>query len=157
LDGWAKITKKEITGASVIGDKITEQSLIRIENHMQLQDRTALEEAVEAGRCTLTPPDPQLKGAWYPGGFNPCTYRVKNRFQNVPFKCNVHRYVEDPELSAEQMAAFMEQMGMHDSSIPDATEGRVGTFHVILQSKHQMKTLRMVHVINLTPGSACQL
>jgi hypothetical protein len=24
----------------------------------------------------LTPPDPQLKGAWYPGGFNPCTYKV---------------------------------------------------------------------------------
>jgi hypothetical protein len=23
------------------------------------------------GRCALTPPDPQLKGAWYPGGFNP--------------------------------------------------------------------------------------
>jgi hypothetical protein len=22
----------------------------------------------------LTPPDPQLKGAWYPGGFNPCTH-----------------------------------------------------------------------------------
>jgi hypothetical protein len=38
------------------------------------------------GLCTLTPPDPQLKGAWYPGGFNPCTYQVKNRFQNVPFK-----------------------------------------------------------------------
>jgi hypothetical protein len=34
----------------------------------------------------LTPPDPQLKGAWYPGGFNPGTYQVKNRFQNVPFK-----------------------------------------------------------------------
>jgi hypothetical protein len=25
----------------------------------------------EAGRCTLSPPDPQLKGAWYPGGFQP--------------------------------------------------------------------------------------
>jgi hypothetical protein len=23
------------------------------------------------GRCTLTPPDPQLKDARYPGGFNP--------------------------------------------------------------------------------------
>ena len=28
------------------------------------------------GRCKLTPPDPQLKGAWYPGGFNPCTDQV---------------------------------------------------------------------------------
>jgi hypothetical protein len=27
--------------------------------------------AAEVGRCTLTPPDPQLKGAWYLGGFNP--------------------------------------------------------------------------------------
>jgi hypothetical protein len=40
----------------------------------------------EAGRCTLTPPDPYPKGAWYPGGFNPCTCQVKNRFRNVPFK-----------------------------------------------------------------------
>ena len=35
---------------------------------------------IVVGRCTLTFPDPQLKGAWYPGGFNPCTYRI------VPFK-----------------------------------------------------------------------
>jgi hypothetical protein len=43
-------------------------------------------------RCTtLTPPDPQLKGAWNPGsfnGFNPYNYHVINRFQNVRFKCN---------------------------------------------------------------------
>jgi hypothetical protein len=39
------------------------------------------------GRCTLTPPDPTLKGAW----FQPSTYEVKTRFQNVPFKCNLHR------------------------------------------------------------------
>jgi hypothetical protein len=29
----------------------------------------------------LTPPHPQLKGAWYPGGFNPCTHQVKPRFR----------------------------------------------------------------------------
>jgi hypothetical protein len=40
----------------------------------------------------LTPPDPQLKGAWCPGGFNPCTYQVKKRFQNLPFKFDLHRY-----------------------------------------------------------------
>jgi hypothetical protein len=40
----------------------------------------------------LTPPDPQLKGAWCPGGFNPCVYHVENRFQNVPFKCSLYRY-----------------------------------------------------------------
>jgi hypothetical protein len=50
----------------------------------------------EAGLYTpLTPPDPQLKGAWYPGGFNPCTYHVKTRFQSVPFRfINVRRYGE---------------------------------------------------------------
>jgi hypothetical protein len=47
-------------------------------------------------RCTLTPPDPQLKGAWYPGCFNPCTYRVKNWFPNVPFKyTTLHRYTAE--------------------------------------------------------------
>jgi hypothetical protein len=47
--------------------------------------------------CALSPPDPQLKGAWYPGGFNPCPDRVKTRFQDVPFKTqrNVRRYCED--------------------------------------------------------------
>jgi hypothetical protein len=34
----------------------------------------------------LNPVDPQLKGAWHPGGFNPCTYQVKTRFQSFPFK-----------------------------------------------------------------------
>jgi hypothetical protein len=37
----------------------------------------------EVGQCALTPPDPQLKGAWYPGGFKPCTYQVKTQFQNL--------------------------------------------------------------------------
>jgi hypothetical protein len=49
----------------------------------------------KVGRRTLTPPDPQLKGAWYPGGFNPCIYQVKNRFQNVPLKFNLHRCIEE--------------------------------------------------------------
>jgi hypothetical protein len=40
----------------------------------------------EAGRRTLTPPDAYLKGAWYPGGFNPCTYQVKTRFHKVCFR-----------------------------------------------------------------------
>jgi hypothetical protein len=41
-------------------------------------------ENVRWGRCTtLTPPDPWLKGAWYPGGFKPRTYQVKTRFQNA--------------------------------------------------------------------------
>jgi hypothetical protein len=40
----------------------------------------------------LTPPGPYLKGAWYPGGFNPYTYQVKTWFQNLPFEFNLHRY-----------------------------------------------------------------
>jgi hypothetical protein len=40
----------------------------------------------------LTPPDPQLKGAWYPGGFNPCAYQVKYRVQIFAFKwVNLYR------------------------------------------------------------------
>jgi hypothetical protein len=46
-----------------------------------------------AGRCALTPPDPQLKGARYPGGFNPCTYHLeKTGFKILPFKFTLHRY-----------------------------------------------------------------
>jgi hypothetical protein len=40
------------------------------------------------GRCTLTPPDPYLKGAW----FQTLHLSSEKRFQNVAFKCNVHRY-----------------------------------------------------------------
>jgi superfamily II DNA/RNA helicase len=60
--------------------------------HMVLDEADRMLDMV--GRFpTLTPPDPQLKGAWYPGGFNPCTYQVKTRFQNEPFKwVNLHRY-----------------------------------------------------------------
>jgi hypothetical protein len=43
---------------------------------------------------TLTPPDPQLKGARYPGGFNPCAYHVQIRYKIVPFKCNLRRCSE---------------------------------------------------------------
>jgi hypothetical protein len=45
------------------------------------------------GLYRLTPPDPQLKGAWYPGGFNPCTCQTKTWFQAFAFKCNVYRYI----------------------------------------------------------------
>jgi hypothetical protein len=40
----------------------------------------------------LTPPDQQLKGAWYPGGFNPCTYQAKTRFQALLSNSNLYRY-----------------------------------------------------------------
>ena len=43
---------------------------------------------------------------------------------------------------------------MEPSSDPVNTPmGRVGTFHVILQSKQQLMTASMVHITNLTPGS----
>jgi hypothetical protein len=57
----------------------------------------------------LTPPDPQLKGAWYPGGFNPCTYQVKTRCQNVPFKRNLRRYIMGVLL---QVNAVLEKIGL---------------------------------------------
>jgi hypothetical protein len=37
-------------------------------------------------RRTLTPPDPQPKGACYPGGFKPSPLTIQSWFQNVPFK-----------------------------------------------------------------------
>jgi hypothetical protein len=37
-----------------------------------------------AGLYTLTPPNPQLKGAW----FQPFAYQVRNWFQSLPFKFN---------------------------------------------------------------------
>ena len=40
----------------------------------------------------MTPPDPYTYVAERPPGFNPCTYQVTNRFQNVRFKRNLHRY-----------------------------------------------------------------
>ena len=41
----------------------------------------------------MTPPDPSLKGAWYPGGFNPCTYQVNNPVSKFAFQVhNLHRY-----------------------------------------------------------------
>jgi hypothetical protein len=66
----------------------------------------------KAGRCTLTVPDPQLKGAWYPGSFNPCTYQVKNRFQNVPFKCNAHRYNKGQEGMSGPASNLLASMGV---------------------------------------------
>jgi hypothetical protein len=52
--------------------------------------------AVGPPRCTLTPPDPQQKGAWYPGGFNPRTYQVKNPVSKCAFQVhNLHRYTAE--------------------------------------------------------------
>ena len=45
-----------------------------------------MSQTITVGQCTLTRPDPWLKGAWYPSSFKPCTYQVKTRFQNVPYK-----------------------------------------------------------------------
>jgi hypothetical protein len=45
----------------------------------------------EVGRCTLTPPDPQLKGAW----FQTLTLEHQSSFQNVPIKLNLRRYSQD--------------------------------------------------------------
>jgi hypothetical protein len=64
-----------------------------VRQKMIQKPETMLVRPFVVGRCTLTPPDPQLKGARYPGGFNPCTYQVKKRFQNLLSMRNLHRYV----------------------------------------------------------------
>jgi hypothetical protein len=74
---------------------------------------TELAAEIQVGRCTLTPPDPQLKGAWYPGGFKPCTCQVKTRFQNVAFK----RYIQE-EAVEESIEAAAEA-----GETPAAAEG----------------------------------
>jgi hypothetical protein len=51
----------------------------------------AFQSACEAGRCTLTPPDPWLKRRVV-STLEPC--KVKNRFQDSPFDFNLHRYSE---------------------------------------------------------------
>ena len=40
----------------------------------------------EVGRCTLTPPDPQLKRAWYPGGFDPLNLSSENPVSKCAFQ-----------------------------------------------------------------------
>jgi hypothetical protein len=55
--------------------------------HVFMKNKTdASREAV--GRCTLPPPDPQLKGAW----FQTLTLEHQSWFQNVPLKFNLRRY-----------------------------------------------------------------
>jgi hypothetical protein len=84
----------------------------------------------------LTPPDPQLKGAWYPGGFKPCTYQVKNRYQNVPFKCNLHRYRKDDAQAME--AARSSGVFFHKAVTPglfEAKEGGAGARRMLLGRK----------------------
>jgi hypothetical protein len=54
------------------------------------------------GRCTLTPPDPQLKGAW----FQTLTLEHQSWFQNVPFTFNLRRYnAAIKQLVADEEAA----------------------------------------------------
>jgi hypothetical protein len=40
------------------------------------------------GRCTLTPPDPQLKGAW----FQPLPLNINPGFKMCLSKCNLRHY-----------------------------------------------------------------
>jgi phenylalanyl-tRNA synthetase alpha chain len=52
-----------------------------------------------AGRGTaLTPPDPQLKGAWYPGGFKPLPLNINSGFKMCRFKFSLHRYNAEPSM-----------------------------------------------------------
>jgi hypothetical protein len=76
---------------------------------------------------TLTPPDPQLKGAWYPGGFNPRTYQAKHRFQNVPFKmqlCTATGWEESPRGLSQTFAVLADRMAV-------AGRPRQGAYHLL--------------------------
>jgi hypothetical protein len=60
------------------------------------------------GRCTLTPPDPQLKGGW----FQPLTLEHQSWFQNVPFKFNLRRYtLERLEMPHRRSALTVHRQG----------------------------------------------
>jgi hypothetical protein len=134
---------------------------------------TAAVARAKVGRCTSTPPDPQLKGAWYPGGFNPCTYQVKNRFQKLPFKCNLHRsYTEGGGYDGDSCAPIMSVASprraarhqpaaanhlrefLKERRIAVRNSGRVGTLHhVMLQSKRQLTTPRSSNPCSGNPCS----
>jgi hypothetical protein len=62
----------------------------------------------------LTPHDPQLKGAWYPGGFNPCAYEVRSWFQSLlSTKCNLCRYCKSKkttDAAEEEVVAAKEAL-----------------------------------------------
>jgi hypothetical protein len=95
-----------------------------------LVDGCGAAERHAAGRCTLTPFDPylnELKGTW----FQPLrTSQVKNRFQNVPFKCNLHRYNAAHHLGvancgpyvAFDVAGGVERRGGLGASLSNAAE-----------------------------------
>jgi hypothetical protein len=56
----------------------------------------------------LTPPDPWLKGAWYPGGFNPCTYQVKKPVSRFAFQVNnLRRYREAMEAGVRAFVSYI--------------------------------------------------
>jgi hypothetical protein len=57
--------------------------------------RYAEDKAAAVWPRLVTPPDSQMKGGWYPGGFNPCAYQVKTGFKTCRFKCNLRRYSAD--------------------------------------------------------------
>jgi hypothetical protein len=62
----------------------------------------------------LNPPDPQLTGACLiPTRFQPfCTYQVKKRFQNVPFKtqlCTATRRKQDAVKVGAELAAAQKE------------------------------------------------
>jgi hypothetical protein len=102
--------------------------------------RPILSQVNEAGRRALTSPDPQLKGAWYPGGFNPCTYQVKTRFQNVPFKRSSHCYNEEllshlaqrPKVDGETEMGYFRYPHSRGDKIVFVSE--VGLYRTVVQN-----------------------
>jgi hypothetical protein len=52
-------------------------------------------------RCALTPPDPQLKGAWRPDGFKPLPLNINPGFKTcLSNGSNLRRYKVDARVAA---------------------------------------------------------
>jgi predicted PurR-regulated permease PerM len=74
-------------------DTLTKKNIDMDVIEAQLQDiplARMIAQSTQVGRCTLTPPDPQLKGAW----FQTLHLSSENWLQNLLSKCNLHRYTQ---------------------------------------------------------------
>jgi hypothetical protein len=87
---------------------VTNFALFTFNLYRCIQDLASLLSSFpQVGRCKLNAVvDPQLESAW----FQPLTYEVKTWFQNVPFKCNLHRCAQAKAL----FVAFCKRtVGLH--------------------------------------------
>jgi hypothetical protein len=68
---------------------------------------------ITVGRCELNPVDPKLESDW----FQTLSYEVKTWFQNVPFKCNLHRYITGTPLQNNLHELWVGAVQVESSSV----------------------------------------